>query len=636
MGDHDGEWFGDSSEAPVSLGHHGAETADGRETQAAIRKAINQDAKKPKKPLTDVKTGLPKGFKLTDKGLFYLEERADDEGKTKSRNLYVGSPLKVTAETRSKDQNQWGRLLEWSDRDEHPHVWAIPMSMLEGEPSAVCAVLADGGLIIGGGSKVRNLLVRYIKECEPAAKARCINRIGWHGGVYVLPNQTLGENRRERVLFQGGAASTGDFQQRGTAAEWRDSVAALCAGNSRPMTAIGFAFAASLLHFMAGGESGGAHFRGDSSCGKSTILWAAASVYGPPAGDDSFRKEWRATGNGLEGLATSRNDSLLILDEMGQVDGKEAGTIAYMLANGQPKLRMSDAALLRKAPSWRLLFLSSGEISLADHMAAADRKIKAGQENRLADIPAMPMNGFGVFETLNGHPSGPALSVAIREAAGRCHGAVGLAFIEHVTRVQDTLPERIKSFIARFVHDVVPPGASGQVHRVAERFGLVAVALELAAEFGLTGWDPSTGTGAVKACFKDWLHQRGGAGDHEETAILSQVQAFFEANGESRFSDWDFAEKVVTHQEEDRRATVNRVGFRQRSQLEGYTYYVLPEAFKNEICTGLNPDRAVQVLKAAGWIEPDNQGKSSQRRRLPGFGKPTRCYVFTSKMWDSA
>ena len=636
MGEHDGEWGGMDG-TPVALGNHGAETADGVDAGAAIRKAVNRDAKKPRTPPKDGKADLPKGFKLTAKGLYYLEERADDEGKTRTRNLYVCSPLTVTAETRSKDQNQWGRLLEWRDRDEHPHLWAIPMSMLEGEPAAVCAVLADGGLIIGGGSKVRNLLVRYIKECEPTTKARCINRIGWHGRVYVLPARTLGEQAGERVLFQVGAmgaAGTGDFQQRGTVAEWRDSVAALCAGNSRPITAIGFAFAAALLHFLPGGESGGAHFRGDSSCGKSTMLWAAASVYGPPVGDDSFRKEWRATGNGLEGLATSRNHSLLILDEMGQVDGKEAGTIAYMLANGQPKLRMSDAALLRKAPSWRLLFLSSGEISLADHMAAAGRKINAGQENRLADIPALPFNGFGVFEALNGHPSGPALSVAIREAAAQHHGAVGLAFIEHATRVQDALPTRIKSRMASFAHDVVPPGASGQVHRVAERFGLVAAALELAAEFGLTGWDKDAGTWAVKTCFMDWLRQRGGAGDHEETAILSQVRAFFEANGESRFSDFDLAEKIVTHQEEERRATANRVGFKQRSQLEGYTYYVLPEAFKNEICAGLNPERAIQVLKAADWLEPDNQGKSSQLKRLPGFGKPTRCYVFTSKMWE--
>ncbi len=133
-----------------------------------------------------------------------------------------------------------------------------------GEPGGVCAVLADGGLTIGDGSKARNLLVRYIKQCHAGTKARCVSKIGWHDGAYVLPTLTLGEREGGRILFQTGSASPGDFRQRGTAAEWRATVAALCDGNSRLMTGIGFAFAAPLLRFLPGAESGGAHFRGDS------------------------------------------------------------------------------------------------------------------------------------------------------------------------------------------------------------------------------------------------------------------------------------------------------------------------------------------------------------------------------------
>lgn len=579
---------------------------------------------------------IPANFKLDKRGLWF-EESTGGEDKEEAREtskIFICSPLRVTAETRTRDQDGWGRLLEWEDRDGHPHKVALPMSKLEGEPGGVCAELADRGLDIGVGSKVRNLLVRYIKQCRPTIKARCVNRIGWHEGAYVLPTLTLGERNGERVIFQAGTSSPGDFRQKGTVEEWRATVAALCAGNSRPMTAIGFAFTAPLLQFEAAGESGGAHFRGDSSSGKSTVLWAAASVYGPPTGDNSFRKEWRATSNGMEGMATSRNDSLLILDEMGQVDGREAGNIAYMLANGQPKARMFETTALRKAPSWRLLFLSTGEISLADHMAAAGTKIKAGQENRIADIPAEPFRGFGVFDQLNGYPDGASLSIAIRDAANSYHGAVGLAFIEHVIRVQDSLRQRIRAFTAQFVADVVPKGANGQVVRVGQRFGLVAAALELAGEFGLTGWEPEQGTWAVKTCFNDWLHQRGGAGNLEDMKILAQVRAFFESHGESRFSDWDSAERTVSGVEAERRAVVNRVGFRRKSQAEGYTYYVFSEAFKTEICAGLDPNKAAQVLKERGWIAPDKEGKTTQGIKLPGFGKTTRCYLFTPQIWE--
>jgi putative DNA primase/helicase len=631
MGERDGEVLRPGGDA-VNVGLHGAVAADGADAGNPVSRQIAKA--KPPTPKAGKGPEIPKGFRLEASGLYYLEERQGEEDSPKARRLFVCAPLRVAAETRSKDQGQWGRLLEWQDRDGHPHEWPLPMSMLEGDPAAFCAALADQGLAIGQGGKARSLLARYIKHCAPAAKARCVPRIGWHGGVYVLPAQSIGEQPGERVLFQSGWAGPGDFRQRGGAAEWRDSVAMLCAGNSRPMFAIGMAFAAPLLRF-AGEESGGAHFRGGSSCGKSTALWAAASVYGPPEGDDAFRKEWRATGNGLEGLATSRNDSLLILDEMGQVDGREAGSIAYMLANGQPKLRMSDKAALLRPPSWGLLFLSSGEISLADHMAASGKAIKAGQETRLADIPADAGAGLGVFDQINGHPSAAALSVAIREAAGKFHGAVGAAFIEQAARRQAALPERLKSFAAAFMAKAVPDGASGQVHRVAKRFALVAAALELAGEWGLTGWERNMGTHAAMACFADGLTQRGGAGDHEESAILAQVKAFFEAHAESRFADWHGAEKADALEQEERRPVAQRVGFRRRDKGEGFAYYVFPEAFKREICAGLDADRAAQTLARRGWIQPDNKGKNTQSRKIPGLGKSTRCYVFTPKLWEA-
>jgi putative DNA primase/helicase len=581
------------------------------------------------------KTALPRGYRLTEKGVFFVEEAKDENDLAEERKVFVCGPLRVTAETRTKDQTGWGRLLEWRDRDGHPHAWTLPMSMLEGDAAAVCAVLADRGLITGNGTKARQLLTRYLKECRPAAKLRSTDRTGWYGNAYVLPSRTIGEADGERVLYQTGTSGQGDFRQRGTAADWRATVARLCAGNTRPMFGIGFAFAAPLLRFAAGEESGGAHFRGDSSCGKSTILCAAASVWGKPSGDDSFRKEWRATGNGLEALAQSRNDSLLPLDEMGQVDGKEAGNIAYMLANGQAKQRMSDQATLRRAASWRLLFLSSGEISLADHMAAAGKTIKAGQESRLADIPAAPFTGYGVFDTLNGYPDGAALSVAIRDAAAKHYGAVGIAYLEYLARVQDAIPGRLKAYADQFGRHVVQSGASGQVDRVAKRFALVGFALELAQEFGLTGWEPGEGTRAAKVCFNAWLHHRGGPGDLEEAAILAQTRAFFEAHGDSRFADWDHSERAATGIEEVRRIVLDRVGFRRRSvPSDGWCYFVLAEQFRTVICQGLDHRRAAEVLRRHGWIEPDRDGRNSQSLRLPGMGR-SRAYVFTPKMWES-
>jgi hypothetical protein len=66
----------------------------------------------------------------------------------------------------------------------------------------------------------------------------------------------------------------------------------------RALFVVSSAFAPALLE-AAGEESGGFHFRDESSSGKTTLLLLAASVWG---GTD-YLQRWRATTNGLEGLA---------------------------------------------------------------------------------------------------------------------------------------------------------------------------------------------------------------------------------------------------------------------------------------------------------------------------------------------
>lgn len=117
----------------------------------------------------------------------------------------------------------------------------------------------------------------------------------------------------------------------GTVDDWRDSVSRLASGNSRLIFALSAAFASSLVKMM-GEDFGGFHFRGTSSSGKTTALKMAASVWGDPA---TYPRLWRTTANGLEGLAALHNDGLLILDKLSQIDPKEAGEAAYLLANGQ-------------------------------------------------------------------------------------------------------------------------------------------------------------------------------------------------------------------------------------------------------------------------------------------------------------
>lgn len=559
-------------------------------------------------------------FEVSPRGVFFIG--TDRDGNELSPR-WICSPLSVVAMTRDAKSGEWGRLLEWRDDDQMRHQWAMPLELLQGDGADVRRELARLGLSIAPGKASRDLLASYLQVWPVQARARCVERLGWHGVVYVTPAESIGQ-ADEIVVFQNAHALEPAFAVSGTAEEWRDSVAAMAAGNSRLVFALSVAFAGALAD-VVGEDSGGFHFRGGSSSGKTTALKVAASVWGSP---NAYPRLWRATANGLEGLAALHNDGLLILDELSQIDPKEAGEAAYLLANGQGKARASRTGTARQSARWRLLFLSAGEESLTALMARAGRKTNVGQEIRLADIAADAGAGMGAFEKLHDQASPAALALAVKDAAIKHHGAAGLAWLRAIVTHRADLAEWIEGSIKQFVQEATPKDAAGQVSRVARRFALVASAGELASHYGLTGWQHGEATSAARKCFVAWLDSFGGTGNREERAMLDQVRAFFEAHGASRFSSLDTQFPNV-----DQR-TINRAGF-VRTTADGVReFMVLPEAFKREVCAGFDAKAVTAALIQAGWIAPGGDGRATQKPRIPGIGT-TRCYIFTGRMWDS-
>ncbi|MBI2379222.1 MAG: DUF927 domain-containing protein [Gammaproteobacteria bacterium] len=549
-------------------------------------------------------------------GVYYRPE----DGGADSRDYWICSALHVDAMTRDAQGANWGLLLRWLDQDGREHRWAMPMAMLKGEGIELRAELLGRGLKIDPSPKARMHLLRYLNACEPESRATSVDGTGWHGNAFVLPNRVIGASD-EPVILQSDVTEASPVCEQGSAAEWRQHVGSLCRGNSRLVFAVSCALAAPLLGLI-GEESGGFHFRGGSSTGKTTALRVAASVWGGVG----YIQRWRATVNGLEAIARTHNDLLLILDELAQVDPHSAGEIAYMLGNGQGKARATRSGSSRKPYRWRLLFLSAGEISLADHMRQAGKQTKAGQEVRLADIGADAGLGLGIFENLHGRADGAALSRELSELTRHCFGAVGCAFLEQLARRSSTLRGQIAERHRAFIQTHCPPGSEGQVLRVAGRFALVAAAGELATELGLTGWDKSEASASSARCFYDWLEGRGGVGNREHRQVLETVNQYIEMYGESRFQDLDDAEAP---------SPPKRAGFR-RKLLNGETeLIVLPESFRSELCAGTDPEFTVKVLRATGQLKPAPCGRAQQQVRIPGLGR-RRVYVLRTALEDVA
>ncbi|MES2344648.1 MAG: hypothetical protein V4494_01730 [Chlamydiota bacterium] len=254
-------------------------------------------------------------------------------------------------------------------------------------------------------------------------------------------------------------------------------------------------------------------------------------------------------------------------------------------------------------------------------MSEAGKRTRAGQEVRLVEIPA-DTGKFGIFENLHGFESGKAFAEALEAACRSYYGNASREFLKCLIADRTNAIEMGKKIFGGFVQEHYPVDTDAQVGRVLNRFVLVAVAGELAASFGITGWNEGEAIQASLECFKEWLRVRGGVGSQEESTILSQVKRYFEQHGESRFTFWEASCETKT---------INRTGFR-RNNNEEIEFYVFPERYKSEICQGYDPSLVAKVCAKHGLLKLSAQGECTRSERLPSKKNTTRCYLFTSKV----
>ena len=279
--------------------------------------------------------------------------------------------------------------------------------------------------------------------------------------------------------------------------------AAPCAGNSRLVLALCVSLCGPVLALL-NEESGGFHFVGPSSMGKSTALAIACTVWANPAG---FMGTWLSTANGIEGTASQHNDMLMPIDEIGQGDANQLGQVIYMLGNGQGKARANSVGRLRAPATYNVMVLSSGEVTVPEAMASAGHEIKAGQQSRLIDVQADPGAGMGIVEELNGFESSSAFIANVDQHCTRYHGTAARAWLEVLTdprRQADVLME-IRAQIAAFMAAHVPSDATGFVQRVCRRFALAAAVGEVCIEQGVLPWQEGDAFDGVGACWDAWL-----------------------------------------------------------------------------------------------------------------------------------
>lgn len=535
---------------------------------------------------------IPNEFELHNQkmkaGVYHF--RLDNNGA--EINEWICSPLTVEAITSSTNDDEYGSLLKFMNSNGRWREWAMPRRMLKSNGGEeLLGELLDQGFTYN--PKKRHDIVNYIMNAKPIRRITAASTVGWHGESFVLPNQVIG---KQDVVFQSEIAGESEFTKAGTMDGWKQEIGRYCVDNIPLMVSISAAIAGPLLKLLNRQQGGAIHWVGDSSSGKSTVAEDAASVWGSP----DMMRSWSATANGLEGVAATRNDNCLILDEIGEAQPFEIGKIIYLLMNGYGKQRAGRIGNARKIQRWRIFAISTGEQTLSGKLSEIGKKPHTGQDIRLLSIPAK--FEYGVFSNLHGFKDGRQLSDHLKEARTKHYGHLGPAFVHHLISEKKDLLE----LFHKIVQKISEHAFSNIEKRAAATFGIIGLAGELAIGYGLLPWEAGSGLDAVLEAFKRWQGFQGKA-QSEDERILYSIRDFINRFGDCRFS--------TIH---DDRPVTNRAGYYKGEINDARIYMFFPTTLQ-EVGGGFERSRIVEALDKAGWIvDKDSDGRFTKKTYIKG------------------
>lgn len=536
------------------------------------------------------------------------DDSDDDKTDRPITDEWIATPVTVAARTTNSDDGSEGRFLRLVT-ESGTKEWIIPMEVFGGSGEDARRTLFGMGVIIA--LKKRGQFMEYLLEQRPAEVFATTCRPGWHeSGAFVLPGRTIGS---DKVRYQASGKGQNLFSVRGELEGWKTEVAAKCEGNPVLTLAIGCSLAGPLLS-LVGVLGGGVHLVGDSSSGKSLAQLIGSSVWGDPG---IFAASWDMTKGGLEIEASSRNDTMLPLDEIKRADPKRVQEMAYSLANGQGKGTMTREREGRAKLSWRLLALSSGERSLSEHAAIGGNAAHAGAELRMVDVNAGTRT-HRAFDELHGL-AGADFHRLLTVAVGAHHGHIGPAFVEKLLASDDRpgLLEDFAGIRAQFTED------NAQAGRVADRFAVIALAGEMAIAYGLLPWTPGSALADCQLLYGEWL-SRVGSGNAEDRQILAGILDFIDKHGSSRFSDVDAPEVDAK--------VFNRAGYWE--VVAAKRLYLFNKSALTEAAHGHGLTRIIKALEGANALADRNNERKTKNYRLPGGGQ-ARLYVVDPEALDS-
>lgn len=183
---------------------------------------------------------------------------------------------------------------------------------------------------------------------------------------------------------------------------------------------------------------------------------------------------------------------------------------------------------------------------------------------------------------------------------------------------REALRPQLRTRLDDLVATLSPRGAAAEVVRVVKRLALVALAGELALEWGLVPWEKAVPLQAARTMVERFIQNRGGAGGQAEQAV-HKVRAFMLLHARSRFAD-------LKH---DGQSTINLAGYRDPQEK---VFYFTAKGFQ-EACAGQAARDVARYLKEKGLLETPDEGHLTQRIHPKNSGR-VRVYAVSTALLD--
>ncbi len=331
--------------------------------------------------------------------------------------------------------------------------------------------------------------VSALKAADPDREIVVMKAPGWHTvgdtevPFFVAPDgSVMGLPDGAEIELSVNARLVRSVARKGTLGGWKAAAAAALSVRDCPHWAIGvFAGFAGTLISLVEDDSCGVNFSGLSSSGKTTTQKLAVSAWSRPIiGKGSLMQSARATANGVEAMAARANGTILSLDELAHVPGKELTKIVYLVAGGTGKGRMNADAELRASYEWKTFGILSAETSLEEKIRSDGGEWTAGQAVRIPDIDVTGINRrvtpilMGQIEDVRNH-----------------YGHAGPAFVEAIVANNLHLkPDVLRKKIGDLALQIAASGGEKEgtdsaLKRAAYPFAVLMTAGQLAKDFGL-------------------------------------------------------------------------------------------------------------------------------------------------------